>query len=337
MQILQRAVTLDNRKVQEFTLSNDRGTELVCLNLGCTVIKLTAPDRHGRRENIIYGFDRLDDYAHNTPYFGAVVGRVAGRIQGASFSLLGQTYPLEANDGGNTLHSGSKNFTNALWDAEPEVRAQEVSVRFRHFSPAGEGGFPGNLTMEVVYTLDNTDAWTITYRALSDQTTLLNPTNHAYFNLSGQTGIQDHWLTIKSEEFLELDSQAIPTGKRLSVENSVFDFRQPRALHTGLTAKHPQIQCVNGGYDHPFVLTTRFSREAVLSDPSSGRVLVVDTDAPSLVVYTGNHLPQKHQALCLEAQGFPDAIHHETFPSVLLEPRREWVSRTRYTLETFSE
>ncbi|NNM54309.1 MAG: galactose mutarotase [Spirochaetales bacterium] len=333
MKLSQRAVHLGGREVQEFTLANDRGTELVCLNLGCTVTRLLAPDRHGHRENILFGFHQQEQYAHNTPYFGAVVGRVAGRIQGAGFSLRGRAYSLEKNDGENTLHSGSQNFTTALWNAYPEVRSQEVSVHFRHFSPDGEGGFPGNVNIEVVYTLDNTDAWTITYRATSDQTTPLNPTHHAYFNLSGET-IENHLLNLHSDRFLELDGQAIPTGKLLPVEGTVFDFRTARALKSGLTSEHPQIHKVNGGYDHPFVLTTRFAREAVLSDPTSGRVLVVDTDAPSLVVYTGNHLPEKHRAICLEAQGFPDAVHHEAFPSVLVEAGREWVSRTRYTLET---
>lgn len=329
----------ESKEIVEFTLKNDNGVEISCLNLGCVITKIFTPDRQGTVENIVLGFNTLEEYLNNPPYFGALVGRVAGRIKGAEFELEGKTYQLENNDGDNHLHGGKKGFNKVVWKAIPFETSDEVGVHFQYRSPDGEAGYPGNMDVHVVYSLNNDNEFTIKYEAESDQTTLVNLTNHTYFNLSGdlKRDILNHVLKMDSEQFLELNDELLPTGNLLNVSGTVFDFRNGRKIKDGAESDHPQNVLAGGGYDHPFLL----NGQIVLSDADSGRKLLIETDAPSVVLYTGNQLEEdlkvtigyarRHLGLCLETQGLPDAVHHPSFPSIVLEKGQKFTSQTKYT------
>ncbi|AEH48195.1 aldose epimerase family protein [Parageobacillus thermoglucosidasius] len=333
---------LNGKDVLLFTLTNDHGVELLVTNYGCIVTKLLVPDRKGNMENVVLGFGQFEPYLENSPYFGAVIGRVAGRIQGASFELGGVTYSLAKNENNNHLHGGPNGFHRVLWQAMPVRRDDAVGVVFSYTSPDGEEGYPGTVHVQVTYWLNNDNEWTVTYRARSNKTTLLNLTNHTYFNLSGngKRDILDHTLTIRSSRVLELNEELIPTGHVLDVANTPFDLRQGKKIREAVESEHPQIELVGGGYDHPFWLDRHHDKEIVLSDPESGRVLTVETDEVGVVVYTSNQLPdgldlggtpsRKYLGICLETQGLPDAIHHPQFPSIVLPAGKEWVSTTVY-------
>ena len=332
----------NGRDVLLFTLTNDRGMKLSATNYGCIVTKLLVPDRNGNVENVVLGFSEFEPYLTNAPYFGAVIGRVAGRIQGASFELDGVTYRLAKNENNNHLHGGPNGFHRVLWEAESIQRDNAVGVIFSYTSPDGEEGYPGTLNIQVTYWLNNDNEWTVTYRAHSDQTTLLNLTNHTYFNLSGnlKKDILDHTLTIQSSRVLELNKELIPTGAVIDVAGTPFDLRQGKRVREAVESGHPQIELVGQGYDHPFWLDRHHDKEIVLYDDESGRMLTVETDEVGVVVYTSNQLPEgldlngvpsrKYLGICLETQGLPDAIHHPQFPSWVLLANEERVSTTTY-------
>ncbi|KFL17038.1 aldose epimerase [Geobacillus stearothermophilus] len=325
-----------------FTLTNDRGMGLSATNYGCIVTDLRVPDRNGNIENVVLGFGRFELYLTNAPYFGAVIGRVAGRIRGASFELEGIAYQLAKNEHNNHLHGGPNGFHRVLWQAETVQRDDAVGVVFSYTSPDGEEGYPGTVHVQVEYWLNNDNEWTVTYRARSDKTTLVNLTNHTYFNLSGngKRDILDHTLTIQSSRVLELNEELIPTGRVLDVASTPFDLRQGKTIREAVESGHPQIELVGGGYDHPFWLDRHHDKEIVLYDQESGRMLTVETDEVGVVVYTSNQLPEgmdlggvpsrKYLGVCLETQGLPDAIHHPQFPSIILPADKERVSTTVY-------
>ncbi|MES0857255.1 aldose epimerase family protein [Geobacillus sp. G4] len=333
---------LNGNDILLFTLTNDRGIQLSATNFGCIVTKLLVPDRMGNIENVVLGFDRFEPYVENAPYFGAVIGRVAGRIQGASFELEGATYELAKNENNNHLHGGPGGFHRVLWQAEPVWGDDAVGVVFSYTSPDGEEGYPGTVDVQVAYWLNNDNEWTVTYRARSDKTTLVNLTNHTYFNLSGngKRDILDHTLAIQSSRVLELNDELIPTGRVLDVVGTPFDLRNGTMIREAVESGHPQIELVGGGYDHPFWLDLHHDMEIVLSDPESGRTLTVETDEAGVVVYTSNQLPEgldlggvpsrKYLGICLETQGLPDAVHHPQFPSIVLSAGKERVSTTIY-------
>ncbi|AGT32224.1 aldose 1-epimerase [Geobacillus genomosp. 3] len=333
---------LNGKDVLLFTLVNDRGMELSATNYGCIVTKLLVPDQNGNVENVVLGFDQFEPYLTNAPYFGAVIGRVAGRIQGASFELEGATYELAKNENNNHLHGGPGGFHRVLWQAEPVRRGDAVGVVFSYTSLDGEEGYPGTVDVQVVYWLNNDNEWIVTYHARSDRTTLLNLTNHTYFNLSGnlKRDILDHELTIKSSRVLELNRELIPTGAVMDVANTPFDLRQGKKVKEAVESGHPQIELAGRGYDHPFWLDRQHDEEIVLCDAESGRTLTVETDEVGVVVYTSNQLPEgldlggvpsrKYLGICLETQGLPDAIHHPRFPSIVLSAGKERVSTTVY-------
>ncbi|WP_031409196.1 aldose epimerase family protein [Geobacillus vulcani] len=332
----------NGKDVLLFTLTNDHGVELSAMNYGCVVTRLCVPDRNGNIENVVLGFDRFEPYIENAPYFGAVIGRVAGRIRGASFELEGIAYQLAKNENNNHLHGGPNGFHRVLWRAETVQRDDAVGVVFSYTSPDGEEGYPGTLEVQVAYWLNNDNEWTVTYRARSDKTTLLNVMNHTYFNLSGngKRDILDHTLTIQSSRVLELNEELIPTGRVLDVAGTPFDLRHGKMIREAVESGHPQIELVGGGYDHPFWLDRHHDKEIVLSDQESGRTLTVETDEVGVVVYTSNQLPEgmdlggvpsrKHLGICLETQGLPDAVHHPQFPSIVLPADKERVSTTVY-------
>jgi len=337
---------LDANTVTAFTLENDHGVKVTSLDYGCTITKIITPDKSGNLENIVLGYDQLEGYVNNSAYFGCVVGRVAGRIGGAEFTLNGTSYSLAKNEKDNHLHGGIKGFDKAIWNAETEEKADEVIVRFSYLSPDGEEGYPGNLKMNVTYTLNNDNELTIHYEGISDETTLLNVTNHSYFNLSGDLkgDVLDHELTLKSDQYLELQENLLPTGEFADVEGTPFDFRQGRFIRSGVESDHPQNKLAGGGYDHPFVLNANRNEEIILRDSESGRQMVVETDEVGVVVYTSNQLagedeiygvlPRKHLGICLETQGLPDAVHHANFPSWVLEKEKPYSSVTTFKFGT---
>jgi aldose 1-epimerase len=331
---------VDHQTVTAFRLMNDQGIEITVLNYGCTISKIMTPDREGNVGNIVLGYDSLEEYRHHQSYFGCIVGRVAGRVAGATFSLDGKTYTLAANDNGNNLHSGVKSFSHVVWKAMPIKEEKYVGVQFYYRSLDGEEGFPGNIDMNVTYLLTNENELTIRYEGTADQKTLLNVTNHSYFNLSGdlKRDILQHYLKMNSSQYAELNHELLPTGKLIDVDNSPFDFRVERLIEDGVISNHPQNKLVGKGYDHPFVL--RDDKEIVLTDKESGRTLTIQTDEVGVVLYTGNMLPndswirgkksRKYLGLCLETQGLPDAIHHPHFPSIILNEGEVYQSETRY-------
>lgn len=334
---------VNGQNIYQYTLKNANGIEISCLNYGCAITKIITPDREGIFENIVLQFQDIASYTENPIYAGVVAGRVAGRIKNAQFVLEGQTYTVAANDGQNHLHGGLKGFHHAVWDAEIVDEEQQSVIRFHYTSLDGDEGYPGTLKMAVTYTLNNNNEFMIDYQGQSDKTTLLNPTNHSYFNLSGnlKRDITEHSLKIDSSRFLELRSDLLPTGKMLDVNNTVFDFRAGRKIIEGINSNEEQNKIVGHGYDHPFVLGSNHNREIVLYDEGSGRSLVIETDAVSVVLYTGNQIPddlnirgvksRPYLGLCLETQALPDAIHHSNFPSCILKANQIFSSVTKYT------
>lgn len=340
MEIIQQEFgRIGEQTVTSFTLKNENGVEVTAINYGCIITKIITPDHQGNYENIVIGHDSLDDYVDDPVFLGAVVGRVGGRIRGGVFELDGTAYTLPQNNGHNHLHGGLQGFNKVVWQAD----VLEDGVRFTYLSKDGEEGYPGNLHAEVTYTLDDHNQLKINYEAQTDKKTVVTMTNHSYFNLSGslRRDVLQHKLTLKSDEYLELDEEFIPTGRLLQVNNTPFDFRQGKAIKTGPESSHPQTVLAGRGYDHPFVLNTNHDREIRIEDPESGRVMTVETDEPAVVVYSGNSLDgagpfrgtpgAKHLGICLETQGFPDAVHHPEFPSIVLKLNEKYTSATTYT------
>lgn len=333
---------INDQTVNSFTLVNNHGMELTCINYGCIITKMITPDKDGNYENIVLGYDSLEEYVKGSYFFGTVVGRVAGRIKGGSFDLNGKTYTLAKNENNNHLHGGDIGFDKVIWDASIQENDEEVSVQFSYLSPDGEEGYPGNLNIKVTYTLNNQNELTIHYSGISDEKTLLNMTNHSYFNLSGniKRDILNHSLSIKSDKFLELNDELLPTGNLLEVKGTSFDFTSERFIQTGVESNHPQNLLAGNGYDHPFFLSSNHDEEIILKDSESSRTLTIETDEPGVVVYSGNQMKaegeiygvpsRKYLGICLETQGLPDAIHHPNFPSWDLEKDQEYTSVTKY-------
>ncbi|MDT8858841.1 galactose mutarotase [Alkalihalobacillus sp. MEB130] len=342
MNITQKEFGLLNGKaVTSFTLKNNQGIEVTCINYGCIITNIMTPNQEGRFENIVLGFDSIEEYVkHGAPYYGAVVGRVAGRMKKGQFELEGKAYSLPKTDGDNHLHGGVEGFSHKIWIATVFEKEHEVGVEFTYHSEDGEEGYPGNLDVKVTYTLTASNKLIIKYEAESDQTTLVNLTNHSYFNLSGnlKKDVLNHVLTLPSNQFLELASDMIPTGKAIDVEGTPFDFRKERRIGDGIGSELEQIQLVGNGYDHPFLLQ---EKKMLLKDEESGRVMTVETDEPCVVLYTGNHLKgdyevrgvksENYLGLCLETQGPPDSIHHPQFSSCILRKGELYQTSTTFT------
>lgn len=333
---------VNGQVVKSFYMKNKNGMEVVCLNYGCIITEINVPDKEGNKENVVLGFDTMDEYVKHSPFFGCVVGRVAGRIAHSEFELDGVRYQLAKNEGENHLHGGEFGFDKQIWSATVEESSDEVKVAFTHESADGTEGYLGNLKVTVTYTLNNENELLISYYATTDQKTLINLTNHSYFNLTGnmKRDILDHELTVKSDRFLELNESLLPTGALMDVENTVFDFRDGRKLKDGILSEDPQNKLVGGGYDHPLQLSTNHQEEICLIDQSSGRKLMVETDEPCVVLYTSNMMTdsfdirgvtaRKHLGVCLETQHHPDAIHHSHFPATILEKDKVYETMTKY-------
>lgn len=327
------------------TIINENGMKMTVINYGCIITELVVPDRKGLYENIVLGFDTLEEYQKHSPYFGAIVGRHAGRIREGHFKLDGVDYRVEQNNGQNHLHGGSQGLDQAVWNVELKESQEAVSLVYSYLSKDGDGGYPGNLHLKVSYTLNEENELTLTYEGYSDKRTILNLTNHSYFNLSGEfkRTIESHQLTLKSDLFIELNEDLIPTGVMLETAGTAFDFRHGRIIHDGIKSDHQQNIIAGNGYDHPFLLSENNNEEIILMDRESGRVLVIETNQPGVVLYTGTQLnddfsirgvkSRKYLGLCLETQGLPDAIHHSNFPGTVLNGGEKYLSITKMTFK----
>lgn len=334
--------TLEDPEIMYHTVVNDAGMSVTAINYGCTITSIMIPDSEGNMENVVLGFDTFDEYIKHSPFFGCTVGRVAGRISNGSFEMDGQAYQLTQNEGSNHHHGGIKGLDKYIWDASVEQYGEEsISIVFSTTSKDGLEGYPGNIQLKVYYTLNQQNELEIRMEGISDKKTIINLTNHTYFNLSGnlKRDILDHQLTIDSDHFLELNKELLPTGKLVSVQDTVFDFREGRVIQDGVNSNHEQNILAGHGYDHPFVL----DGEVKLFDNESGRVVTIETNQPSVVLYTANHLgtdysirgvqSRPHLGLCLETQGYPDAVNHEQFPSIVVEKDELYQSITRLKFE----
>lgn len=335
----------NGRTVTEYTLSNDHGIRVSILDYGGIVRVLEAPDRAGKIADLVLGFDTLDGYLERHPYFGAVVGRYAGRIARGRLLLDGTTFSLETNNGENHLHGGQRGFDRAVWSAT--VSESPARLVLEHVSPDGDEGYPGELSVQVTYTLSE-DSLHVEYRATTDAPTVVNLTQHTYFNLTGRGGtdVLRHELQVLADSILELGEGSIPTGSRLPVSGTAFDFREPKTIGRGIGDPHPQLLLANG-YDHNWVLNGNHSEPVIaLSDPDSGRRLEVITTQPGVQIYTANYLDgsivgkrgeryAKHAGVALETQHFPDAPNHPKFPSTVLRPGDTFRSQTQFRFSVF--
>jgi aldose 1-epimerase len=331
--------------VEMHTLANASGMEVCFLTLGGIIVSVKVPDRDGVLADVTPGYDTLAEYLDDVCYFGAIIGRYANRIAGGRFALDGVEYALEPNDGPNLLHGGDAGFHRVLWSVEPFARDLEVGAVLAYTSPTGEGGFPGTLNVRVTYTLTDHNELCFDYAATTDAATPVNLTQHSYFNLGGHASgdILGHELTMLASRYLPVDDGIIPTGEMRPVEGTPFDFRKPRTIGAGILSRDDHLPI--DGYDHSFVLdegTPGVARlVARLREPTSGRTLDIETTEPGLQLYSGDQIANglrgkdgkrysRHGAVALETQHFPNSPNVPEFPSTILRPGREYLSRTVY-------
>lgn len=316
--------TFDGQEITQYLLSNDKGMSVNIINYGAIVTAVYVPDREGKTENITLGFNSLEEYEEKGPYFGAICGRYANRIADGKFTLDGKEYQLAQNNPPSHLHGGELGFDKKVWAAESFSKKDEVGVRLSLVSPDGEEGYPGKLTLNVVYTLNNENELKIDYTATTDKATPINVTNHCYWNLASEGTVLDHELVLNCDQYLPVSKEAIPTGELAPVKGTPMDF----------TAAHKigeRIGQVEGGYDHCWVVNETEKQPAFtarVKDPESGRVMEVFTTEPGVQFYTGNFLDgtkasggyPKNGGLCLEAQHFPNSPNQPEFPNTILKP-----------------
>jgi aldose 1-epimerase len=328
----------DGTAVDEYTLTNANGVEVKIITYGGIITSIRIPDRSGSFANVVLGFDNLADYEQKNPYFGTITGRFANRIANATFSLNGETYKLAANEGANTLHGGLKGFDKRVWSAKEIPNGVELS----YLSPDGEEGYPGNLSVTVTYTLTENSELCIDYRATTDKATVVNLTNHTYFNLAGSGSIYDHEVMLNADHYTPVNDSLIPTGEIAPVVGTPLDFRQMRRIADRIRSSHPQM-VLGRGYDHNFVLNRSDDGELTLAarvkEPNSGRVIEVQTTEPAIQLYTGNFINgtlvgsggetyRQGDGLCLETQHFPDSPNQPSFPSTVLNPGESYQTTT---------
>jgi len=339
-------VTPDGAAVDLHTLGNDSGLRAQVITYGGTIVAIETPDRRGVRTNVVLALPSLADYVAQDAYLGALVGRYANRIGGASFVLDGSEYHVSKNDGDNCLHGGRIGFNKAVWTVVASADEPEPRLTLRHISPDGDQGFPGAVTLEVTYVVSGGNTLRLEYRAEADCPTVVNFTNHAYFNLGGSAcaDILEHELMIAVERFTPVNTQLIPTGEMRDVAGTPFDFREPHAIGARIGERDEQLTAALG-YDHNFILRPSASANPQLAaraqEPQSGRVLEVHTTQPGMQFYSGNHLDgtlrgsdgkvySRHTGFALETQHFPDSPNQPTFPSTVLRPGEVFASMTEY-------
>jgi len=338
--------TPEGAAIDLYVLKNKNGVEADVITFGATLVSLKTPDRSGNMADVVLGYKDLDGYVNDKAYLGATVGRYANRVANGKFTLDGKTYELPKNDGPNTLHGGLKGFNKRLWAAHEVSSPNGQAVRFSYVSKDGEEGFPGNLKVDVTYSLSNDNALRIEYAATTDKTTVVNLTNHAYFNLAGEGSgdILGHELTLHANRFTPVSSTLIPTGESRAVKGTPFDFTTVHSIGERIDQDDEQLK-FGKGYDHNWVLNGGKGAAPALAaeahDPKSGRVLQVATTEPGIQLYTGNFLDgtiqgksgaayNRRNAFCLETQHFPDSPNHPDFPSTVLKPGQRFHSVTIY-------
>jgi aldose 1-epimerase len=330
----------NGKEVDLYTLENNAGSMVQITNYGGKIVSIICPDKNGDPGDVCLGYESLDDYVNGAASLGATMGPYANRIANAQFELDGTIYTLDKNNGEHTIHGGSAAFRSRVWDVK-SVKEDELILSI--LSEDGAGGFPGNLRLTVSYLLSEDNELKIQYHASTDKKTVVNFTNHAFFNLAGEGSgdILGHKLLVKSDSMTPVDATGIPTGEIVPVEDSPFDFRSSKTLGRDIKMDHVQLKHM-GGYDHNYVLNTSpldASLVAILQDPVSGRLMEVYTTEPGLQVYTANSLNTTGKggkeygpwsSVCLETQHFPDSPHHPHFPSSILEPGKDYTSTTIY-------
>jgi aldose 1-epimerase len=339
----------DGSEVLLYTLKNKNGVEVSILNYGAIIQSIKTPDKKGIFEDVTLGYDSFPDYESKNQFFGAVAGRYGNRIANAKFVLDGKTYPLVANNGVNHLHGGLKGFDKANWKVAVVSQAENPAIQLTYLSKDGEEGYPGNLNVEIVYTLTEDNQVSVRYMAKTDKRTVINLTQHTYFNLTGDTkrDILSHELEIAADRFLPVDKTLIPTGELKSVSDTPFDFTKPTVIGSRIKDDYAQLK-IGGGYDHCWVFTDTsrtLKKAATVYEPTSGRVMETYTTEPGVQFYTGNFLKDKplgkkgigykpQWGFCLETQHFPDSPNHPSFPSVVLNPGGTYKTETVYKFST---
>jgi aldose 1-epimerase len=331
--------TTDGTAIESYTIYNSQGASAKLITYGATVAELHVPDKNGKMGDVVLGFDHLEGYLGQHPHFGGAIGRYGNRIAKGKFTLDGKEYQLAINNPPNSLHGGPTGFDRRVWKAQPVEVKEGAAVRFSYLSKDGEENFPGNLTVSVTYTLTNTNEFKLEYSAETDKDTIVNLTNHSYFNLAGSGDVLKHVLYLNADKYTPVDSSLIPKGEIASVENTPLDFRKPTAIgaHIG------EIKDI-GGYDHNYVLNGAAGKlriAARVTEPTSGRQMEVWTTEPGVQFYSaiglngsitgkGGIAYPKYGALCLETQHYPDSPNHPNFPSTVLKPGTKFHSETIY-------
>jgi aldose 1-epimerase len=330
------------KEVYLLTLTNKQGNVIRLTNYGAKINWIEVPDKKGKKDNITFGFDTFEETVAGDMSFGSTVGRYANRIAGGKFTLDGVEYTLPLNNGPNTLHGGPQGWHSVVWNTEVLKDSKFPAVKFTYHSPDMEMGFPGNVDAEVIYTWTDNNEIVMDYKATTDKKTVINLTNHAYFNLhgAGNEDILDHILTLKASAFTPVDSVMIPTGEIRAVEGTPFDFTKPHTIAERLGENYDQL-ILGKGYDHNFILDNKEEVDAIVFEPVSGRVLEVITDQPGLQFYGGNFLNGSQighggksydfrTGFCLESGHYPDSPNHPDFPTTVLNPGETYKTRTIY-------
>ncbi len=334
----------DGTEIYLYKLSNKNKMSVGIINYGGIIVSIEVPDRDGNIDDVNLGYDNLEQYLEIGQYFGAIIGRHGNRIENAEFDLNGITYRLAKNDGNNHLHGGKRGFDKVVWQAEPIEKDGVQALQLSYLSPDGEENYPGNLDVKVTYTLTDDNSLRIDYFAVSDKDTVVNLTNHAYFNLSGHGSgdILDHQIMINADRFTVINNECIPTGEIRDVSNTPMDLRTLKKVREGIESKDDQIACGNG-YDHNWVLNVsgdKPEKAAEVFEPVSGRLMEVFTTKPGMQFYSGNAITRvtgkggavydKRGALCLETQYYPNGTRHKHFPSPFLKAGEEYRHTTIY-------
>jgi aldose 1-epimerase len=323
--------------VVAYTLSNSNGMQVEILSYGGIITKLLVPDRERVHDNIVLGFTNLEEYLTKSPYFGAIVGRFANRISRGKFTLNNKEYTLATNNGKNHLHGGLRGLDKVNWTVEPKTTLKGSSLVLSYLSPDGEEGYPGNVHFKVSYTLTHENSLEVDFEAITDTPTIVNLTQHSYFNLAGKPNqqIYDHRLQINANHFLPVNKDMIPTGEFRAVQNTPFDFLEEKPIREVIDLDDAQLH-LGSGFDHCYVLNNvvqGFRQVARVNHPTTGRTMEVFTSLPGMQLYTANHLATpftKRTALCLETQHYPDSPNQNHFPSTELLPDEKYRSSTHF-------